>query len=488
MSKFSKLFKNKKNLYLASGGVVLVLVGIFFLARGNGTIETVSPQTGDLARTVKIAGKVIPEESVNLGFETNGIVSQVLKPVGSSVVRGEVLARLDASTFSNNLLKAEAELASARAELLKLEGGGVYEASVENAKRNLVQVIIEAYTAADDAIYNKTDQFFMNPRGGRPEIFYAFDGYNDLRDSINARRVTLGELLDVWKTSVTSLNASNYTEIKLNEAKSNLSQISLFLSDVSRAVNIFEANNSVTQTAIDKYKSDTLLARESINRATQSLIDSENQLRNLLTDIPVQVARVESAKVSVSSARSELSKTSIISPMNGVVAKLDAKVGQVASVGVELVSIIGRNYVVEAFVPEVSIGELKVGDLAIITLDAYGPREFFEAKLSHIDPAETIRDGVSTYKIKLSFVSPDERVRSGMTANIDIETFKKVDAFFIPERTVVREEDSAYIFILRASGEEEKLQVTLGERDSRGNVEVLSELPLDTKVVLNPSK
>lgn len=487
MSKFRTFFKTKRNLYGTLGVLTVLMIGFFFFSRGNGGVETISPQTGDIVRVVKIAGKVIPEESADLSFETGGIVSEVLRPVGSSVSRGEVLVRLDASTFASNLLKAEAELASARAELSKLEGGGVYEASIENAKRNLVQTIVEAYTSADDAIYNKTDQFFMNPRGGKPEIFYAFSGYNDLRDSINRERVLIGEMLDAWKTSVTNLKTESYSQAKLSEAKSNLTQISLFLSNVSRAVNIFEANDSVTQTSIDKYKSDTLLARESINRATQNLIDRENQLRNLLTDIPVQVARVESAEASVLAARSELSKTSLVSPIRGVVAKQDAKVGQVVSTGIELVSVIGRDYVVEAFVPEVSIGEIRIGNSVEITLDAYGTKEVFKARVSHIDPAETIRDGVSTYKVKLSFDSQDERIRSGMTANADIETFRKPEVTYIPERTVLKEGDSSFVYVLREGKAEEKLPVTLGERDSKGNVEILSELPLDIKIILNPS-
>ena len=479
----------KSHKYISLGVVALVIIiGLSIGLRGDGTTETTAVTEGDLVRTVSIAGKVIPKESADLSFEITGTISQVLNKVGDRVFNGETLVRLNANTLTSDLSKAEADLASAQAELNKLDGGSGYETEINNAKRSIVQAIIDAYTASDDAVYNKSDQFFNNPRGGRPEIFYAFQGYNDLRDSVNSTRVEVGEDLEKWKKLTSTLNLSNYSKEDLDISKSYLAEISLFISDVSRAVNIFEANDSLSQTTIDKYKADIITARNNLNTASQNLISKEDNLRNLLADIPVQVAKVESAQATVQSYRSKLSKTNLYSPIGGIVSKQDAKVGQVVSAGTTVVSVISSDYIIEAFIPEVSIGGVNLGDKATVTLDAYGDNQIFEAYISHIDPAETIKDGVSTYKVELSFQNQDEHIRSGMTANTEIETFKKAEVKMIKERAVIKENGESFVYLANKNDDPIKTKVEIGERDSNGNVELLSDLPISTSIVLNPTQ
>jgi len=486
IQKTLKYLKAHKYISLGTLGVVII-VAISIGLRGNGAIETTSVTEGDLVRTVNIAGKVVPKQSADLSFEISGIVSQVLVPVGERVFRGETLVRLNANSLSSDLSKAEAELASAQAELNKLDGGSGYETEINNAKRSIIQAIIDAYTASDDAIYNKSDQVFKNPRGGRPEIFYAFQGYGDLRESVNTTRVEVGEDLEEWKKIATTINLSNYTKEDLDKSKDYLSKISLFISDVSRAVNIFEANDSLPQTTIDKYKSDIITARNNLNTSSQNLISKEDSLRNLLADIPVQAARVEAAQATVQSFRNELSKTSLFAPIGGIVSRQDAKIGQVVSPGTVTTSVISSDYIIEAFIPEVSIGGVNLEDKAKVTLDAYGDTQVFNAYISHIDPAETIKDGVSTYRVELSFNSQDERIRSGMTANTIIETFRKEGVKTIPERAVIKENGESYVFLVNGNDDTVKTKVEVGERDSNGKVELLGDLPIGTLIVLNPS-
>ena len=183
-----QLIKNKKYIFLTIL-VALIATGIIIGTRANGLIETISISTEDLVRTVKVAGKVIPKQSVDLGFEISGTISNVDKDVGATVSWGESLVRLNSEITRAELIRAEAELTSAQVELSKLEGSGVYETKIENSKRSLIQSLVDAYITAEDAIYNKTDQIFLNPRSNRPEIDYAFNTFIDLRDSINRKSI-----------------------------------------------------------------------------------------------------------------------------------------------------------------------------------------------------------------------------------------------------------------------------------------------------------
>jgi len=485
MKKIIHLVKQKKLLAVIVGLLILAPI-VYFGVTGNGALETVSISVENLTRTVKIAGKVTPLESADLGFETSGTIILANKKVGDTVVRGEVLASLSSEEIRANILKAQAELASAEAELSKLEGAGIYETKIDNAKRSLVQAMLDAYTAADDAIYNKTDQFFVDPRGAYPQVGYTFRGYTDLRESVNNRRREFEELFEDWKVGMSKLTVSTYTEAELNRTKDNLSKITLFVSDVSRIVNILETSDFLTQTTLDKYKSDVATARNSLNTASEGLINDESEFRDSIGNVPIQVARVEAARASILFYRSELSKSQIVSPINGIVSKQLAKTGQVATAGSEIVSVISRDSIIEAFIPEVSIGEVVLGNIARVTLDAYSDRETFEARVTHIDPAETIRDGVSTYKVELSFTDTNGLARSGMTANVEIETFSKPDARVLPERTVVREDGKIFVLVLTEDGKSEEREVTLGQRDSKGNIEIIGGLSSGENVILNP--
>jgi HlyD family secretion protein len=473
---------------LAAGvaAAVLLIGGSLAAFGGGAAAETAEVRQADLVRTVRISGKVAPREKAELGFEIGGTVASVEKEAGEKVAKGQVLVSLSSGTIAANLQKAQAELASARAEYAKLEGTAAYENSVTSAEKSVLQAMKDAYTAASDAIENKADQVFVNPLSSSPEIKGSFDELVALRDPIVKGRVSIGYTLSDWRKLVDSLGTS-YTASELQLSKTYLAKTSDFISLLSRAVNMFEETAYMSQATIDGYKAGILAARQSLNAATQSFIDAEKGLSSTLGDVPVQLARVEAAEASVANLRYELGKTSLVSPISGVVARQDAKAGQAVSAGASLVSVISPDYIIEAYIPEVSIAGVKVGDGAEVTLDAYGPETAFAAKVEYIDPAETLKDGVSTYKVRLAFDAPDERVRSGLTANVSIETLRKPAVTLVPERAIVREGGKAYATLL-AGKVEERTEVVLGDRDSQGGIEVLSGLSAGDRVLINPEK
>lgn len=441
--------------------------------------ETVSVVKKDLVKTVKVSGKVAAEEDASLGFEIGGTVARVYKKVGDPVFAGEALVALDASGVNADLLKAQADLASAEAELARLQGSAQFAAKTENAQSSAQQAIDDAFTQADDAIRNKTDQFFRNPRTSNPEIIVAFNDENGLRASVNVQRVAVEEVLARWKSSRPDTVA----------ARAYIVTISRFLNDVSRAVNMFEPNSALTQSTIDKYKADVAAARQNVNAASASILSAEDALNQSLSDVPVQVSRVEAARATVQSFQSSASRSVIVSPISGIVSKQDAKVGQAVSPNASLVSVISAGYKIDAYVPEVSIAGIALGNTATVTLDAYGASVPFKATVSHIDPAETIRDGVSNYKIELSFDETDARVKSGMTANVSIETMRTPGALAVPLRSVISKDDgSKVVFVSTGRDESSERVIETGVSDSEGNVEIISGLDEGEVVLLNPAK
>jgi HlyD family secretion protein len=144
---------------------------------------------------------------------------------------------------------------------------------------------------------------------------------------------------------------------------------------------------------------------------------------------------------------------------------------------------------IETNVPEVDVAKIAVGDPARISFDAYGTDVIFAAKVISIDPAETIIEGVSTYKVTLVLDEKDDRILSGMTANIDISTDKREDVLMVPFRAVLSKDDGKYVRIPSADGlTATEKKVEIGLRGSDGNVEVLNGLVAGEQVVIYEKK
>ena len=196
-----------------------------------------------------------------------------------------------------------------------------------------------------------------------------------------------------------------------------------------------------------------------------------------------QQARVRSVQASIADIQARLNKTILRSPIDGVVTQQDAKVGQITPANAIIVALSSvSQFEIEAFVPEVDIAKIAIGDPGRVTLDAYGDEQVFDTNVVLIDPAETVIEGVSTYKVTLQFVQKDERIKSGMTANIDIQTGQRQDVVVIPQRAVLTENGEKIVQVLR-DGEIVRVPVTVGLQGSDGRVEILSGISAGELVI-----
>jgi HlyD family secretion protein len=84
---------------------------------GSGTppLHTVEVDRGSVSQRIVAHGTIQPRQRVHVGSQVSGIVEQIHVDFNSRVTRGQVLARIDPSTFLAALRSAEAELAAAEA-------------------------------------------------------------------------------------------------------------------------------------------------------------------------------------------------------------------------------------------------------------------------------------------------------------------------------------------------------------------------------------
>jgi HlyD family secretion protein len=244
------------------------------------------------------------------------------------------------------------------------------------------------------------------------------------------------------------------------------------------------------KTAVTNALTEISSATTNVNGAAQSIASQKitiDQLQAQLNlklagstqeDIDAQTAVMEQAQASMASIEAKIQKASLVSPITGTVTKQDAKVGQIATPGVVLVSIISdQGLEVDANIAEADIGKVKVGDPAVMTLDAFQGKTF-SGKVSYVDPGETVIEGVPTYKTTFQFDNLGPDVKPGMTANIDVTTATHESAIYIPQRAVTTAADGTRTVRVYhgPNAPLEARRVTVGLRDENGNVEIVSGL------------
>jgi RND family efflux transporter MFP subunit len=165
------------------------------------------------------------------------------------------------------------------------------------------------------------------------------------------------------------------------------------------------------------------------------------------------------------------------------VTKQSAKAGEIISANSIVVSLLSvANFEIEANIPEADIAKVNRGNISVITLDAYGRDVEFQAKVVSIDPAETIIEGVATYKTIFQFIEEDERIKSGMTAKITISTDKREGVIAIPQRAIIRRNGSLLVKILEGENIKEST-IETGLRGSDGHVEIISGVSEGDKII-----
>ncbi|MBR1638381.1 MAG: efflux RND transporter periplasmic adaptor subunit [Treponema sp.] len=167
------------------------------------------------------------------------------------------------------------------------------------------------------------------------------------------------------------------------------------------------------------------------------------------------------AYIDPSEPGSYYAKSPVIAPISGSIISSPVKTGQKVSVS-SVITKIGdiSNLQVTAKVPERYVADLRIGQRAEITLQAYGSEKFY-AKVVRISPV--VDAATRTKEIILNFEESYEKVNAGMFAKIKLYTNDYDGYPVIPQDSVVNNNDEYYVFVVKEDNTVEKRHVTLGK-------------------------
>lgn len=467
--------------------IIVVLILLFFIFNRDNKIDFESEviSRSDVREIISVTGELAPAEEVDLSFEVNGTLRQVLVSEGERVALGQPLMVLDSRARESELEVARAGLIQAEARLQELRSGLVSverqaaqarlrsaEVSLENARRKLLVSDLRAYfigTPFDQGLASYdppviTGSYTGSETGEYKITLYASgsqSGYSFLYSGLESGA---GEATAVKPISLGSRGL--FIQFPPNFAVSGVEWVVPIPNDRS-------SSYVLNKQAYDQAEATYLQAKADFDLAVSG--SREEQIRSAEGAVAGARAQVRSAEVA-------LSKTRLTAPFSGVVKSVPVSLGQSVAFGQRaLILSSDADFHISLFVPEADVANLAVGDEAEVRLSAF-PGRLFRAVVTYVSPVAENRDGVASFKTKLDLIDFDDRMRVGMTVDTDIFSDSRSEVLAIPGRAIIRSSGRNFVRVVEGKEIKER-EVEIGLRGSDGRVEILSGLNEGEEVI-----
>jgi len=243
-----------------------------------------------------------------------------------------------------------------------------------------------------------------------------------------------------------------------------------------------------------------LVPQQSLDNANRDYLAALNKRDAAKAQLGVDGAKLKQATAQVAQSQAtlnqldeQLSYTTIVAPMDGVVLSRDVEIGDaVSSILVlgstaTLVMTVGdtKEVYVKGKVDEADIAHVYLGQPARIKVESFRDR-YFQGKVTKISPMGVEKDNVTTFEVRVSINNPGGELKAQMTANAEILLDEHKGVLTVPENAVIYDAQKKASVEIPEKGQKDgkrKVPVTVGL--SNGSMtEVVSGLKEGDRVVL----
>jgi HlyD family secretion protein len=403
-------------------------------------LQTTEVEIGNLTATVGATGVVRSNQTADLQWKTSGTVKEVNASVGDRVAQGDILAVLEQTSLPQNVILAQADLAT--------------------AQKSLEDLYTNARTAKTEAI-KSISTYTKSVRDAQ----YTFDNYTVPSNQANLDAV---EALSVMEEQLNQarqafepykhLSSSNQTR---QDLKDELEQAQ---SDYDSAVKRLEYEYE-----LQAAKDNLIKAREDFEKWKDGP-DPE--------DIAAQEARISAAEATIRQAWIE-------APFEGTITEANPKVGDQVSANLEAFRLDDfARLVLDVQVSEVDVNRIHPGQEALLSFDAILDKEY-SGKVIEVAPVGNSNQGVVEFVVTVEVTDADENIKPGMTAAVNIIAERIEDVLLVPNRAV-RFKDGRRIVYILVNGELVPVPITLGSSSETMSEVIDGELETGDIIVLNP--
>lgn len=227
----------------------------------------------------------------------------------------------------------------------------------------------------------------------------------------------------------------------------------------------------------------------------------KNQLDLARIDLKSSTERLTQARAQLDQVNDNLSKTKIVSPIEGVITSLDIKVGETAIAsstnipGSSLMTIANpASIYTEVLVDEADVANIEIGQRTEIVAIAY-PDQPMQGVVRYIANTAKVapgRQGLS-FTVKIDITDPgDVMLRPGMSCRAEIFTRQDQEVIAVPIQAVIFEEDrsalrSEYFVFVNDDGIARKTKIEVGISDDEYQ-ELMSDIDDNIEIIVGPDQ
>ncbi len=430
--------------------LAVIALSVYFIVQQQQTAS---------AEAVLSASGTIEAQDVIVSSEMAGKVVEVLVDEGGSVRAGDLLFRLDDSLLQAQLRAARAGLETARA------AQATTQAALDSVKVQY-DLAVTAAQAEEQAL--RTSDWKTSAPTGFDQPNWYFDREEQIQAAqaeVAAAEESLAAAQEDLKFVQEKATSAGFLAAEQTLAQARLAyQVAKDVLDrtsgasgqelrdsAQTAFDEAEADLDDAQTAYDdalttegaadvlQARADLAIARERLDtvrdklRALQvgiyspKLAAAESAVRQAEAAVEQAGQAVRQAEAQAALIETQVQKTSVYAPVDGMVSVRSVQPGEVVQPGAAVLILLrSGELTLTVFVPEDHYGEVKLGQTVTFTVDSF-PGETFTAAITRIaDRAEFTPRNVQTvegrsstvYAIKLSVDDPDGKLKPGMPADV----------------------------------------------------------------------
>ena len=437
----------------ATAGAVLLLVAATImlapdqpLAPGPTANVRVGPFADQLVEGGTIAASNFRIYSSAIGGGPAKIIEIACE--GGSVKPGDVLVRFDATSFQQELVRDQAALKQAEADLTRArEAVRLEELSSEGTIQQAQQQIDYAES---DLTNQEEGRGKLSVEEGKAAVAEAerqvertFDTYEDLKPLLEEGFITRVELEQARRDWERAVEQKRLADLRLQ---------TLVTYEGPAALN--EARARVDA------------AHDELARREQGVVSRIEQSRAGLSRAQGRVQEIEARiviledRIANTVIRSEGSGLVVYRPLYFANEARKPQVGDEVWPNQPLIALPDTSeLIVETQVREVDLHKVSASQNVAVTVDAYPDIRLpatveLVGALAQEDPD---RAGTKFFPVTVRLLEVDPRLRTGMTARVEIEVTSLADALIVPAEAIFEDEGQRFCIVFRAGQTERRL-------------------------------
>lgn len=379
------------------------------------TYTTAKVEKQDISTSITATGTIEPVTKVEVGTQVSGIISKIYVDYNSYVRKGDIMAELDRTNLSSELVSAESNLSSAQSS------ANYQDKSIDAASKNLdlIRSNLEISNRDLAIAENNLELAKKNVEFARKNVEYT-------KKDVDIAQSNMQRYSTLFQRGLISANDYEQAQSTLNNALQSYNNAVQSLNNATQSLNSSQQSYNSTRT--------------SNNQAIENVTQAQLQYDQSLSEAAQARNQVEVQKQNVSKAHTNLGYATITSPIDGIVLSKEVEEGQTvaASMTTPTLFILAQDLTdmrVIAKVDEADIGGVKEGQRVTFTVDAF-PDDVFQGGVTQVRQEATTESNVVTYEVVISAPNDDLKLKPGLTANVTIYTMEKFDVMSIPSKAL----------------------------------------------------